>query len=83
MLTAVGQSCLGIIKGAAYLSIEELNARGFVNEWILELVAQREKLPNATPNMVLRDGSQCLNCGYGFSAGKDLERCGCKATSVV
>lgn len=79
-----------MIKGAAYISIEELNARGFVNEWILQLVAERERLAKDTAgkaDFMLRSparvGSVCLNCGYGFSAGNDLERCGCKTTTVV
>ncbi|KIM22700.1 hypothetical protein M408DRAFT_78691 [Serendipita vermifera MAFF 305830] len=36
------QTCLGTIRGAAFLSRDELQKRGFINRHIWELVQQRE-----------------------------------------
>ncbi len=36
------QTCLGIVKGAKYLSKAVVLARGFVNPWILQLLDERD-----------------------------------------
>ncbi|KAG9223738.1 hypothetical protein CCMSSC00406_0004921 [Pleurotus cornucopiae] len=36
------RTCLGKIRGAKYLSVEELKGRGFINQWIWDLVALRD-----------------------------------------
>jgi hypothetical protein len=72
------QTCLGIIKGAAYLSVEELNRRGFINQWILDLAAEQVSL-----RVPARARVKCLNCSFGFSTGGDSERCGCKPTTMT
>jgi len=40
------QTCLGTIRGAAHLTREQLEQRGFVNRHILELVEQRDSSQN-------------------------------------
>lgn len=38
----IAKSCLRSIRGARYLTREQLHARGFVSPWIVQLVAQRD-----------------------------------------
>jgi hypothetical protein len=83
------QSCLGLIQGAAQLSLEELNSRGFINAWIKDLVTERDKdvlgpsfveLQGPVPD--INCGVACTACGYGFSARGDVNFCGCKRIAV-
>ncbi|PPQ66670.1 LOW QUALITY PROTEIN: hypothetical protein CVT26_009424 [Gymnopilus dilepis] len=43
LLMTCSKSCLGVIRGARYLSRKQLSARGFINSWILTLAEHRDK----------------------------------------
>jgi len=62
-------SCLKRIEGAACLSREELEKRGFINSYIWAMVDNHVKS---------KAGAEaCLSCGYGLSLHGD-QQCDCK-----
>jgi len=71
-------SCLKRVQGAAYLSREELQKRGFANSHIWAMVNRRDALSSKTEDGV------CLSCGYGLSPHDDQRtRCGCKTVIIL
>jgi len=84
------KSCLRFIAGAAQLSMDQLEDRGFVNTWIKDLVVERDTKNPRTSASPPSDGSRsttpssiekCTDCEYGFSVNGDAARCGCKNNS--
>jgi hypothetical protein len=55
------QSCLKRIEGAACLSREELEKRGFINSYIWAMVDNHDGIKSKA------GGEACLSCGYGLS----------------
>jgi hypothetical protein len=65
------QSCLKRIEGAAFLSREELEKRGFINSYIWAMIDGEDDLKVKAGNKA------CLSCGYGMTPHGG-RRCGCK-----
>jgi len=79
-------TCLGVIKGANYLSINDLTERGFINPWILELAAERDRYMHeqlAVQKLGKAGRKLCVNCGFGFLVSGNQDWCGCQPHEMM